>query len=348
MIPEFETAAFSLQYPGEISEPVRTFYGWHIIRLLEKKDIPPFEEVKQDIMTRISRDERADYGTVSLLTHLKKEYGFTENASLLSEWPSPPALQEQELFHFSDQQHSLSDFLEYLKKLPSPDSLDMAGDYIRHAYSGYVQKTMLDYEDSRLEKKYPEFKSLVEEYHDGILLFNLSDSLIWSRAMKDTAGLENFFRRNHKNYEWPQRLDATIIQCSSAEIAPKARNTAEKMRSPGQLENDLARIVCDTAATCITLTHRHFCRGDDALVDSIPWKSGISPLFSKNGTYRFVVVHKLLKPSPKPLEETRGQVISDYQSILEKNWVTRLRKQYPVTVNADILNQLKKKYDGKI
>lgn len=355
MIPEFETAAFSLQYPGEISGPVRTFYGWHIIKLLEKKGIPAFEEVKPELKSRISRDERADYGTNSLVAGLKKEYSFQENTSLLSVLfetgmgnPDIPADSQKELFRLSDQSYKLSEFLGYLENLPASGNLKSSPTYIRNAYLEFVKNRILEYEDNQLENKYPDFKSLVQEYHDGILLFNLSDSIVWSKAMRDTAGLENFFRANRKEYMWPERLDATIINCNSPEIAQKAIMAAKKLKTPEKLEKELAGSVCDTSANCLTLSHKLYSKGDDPLIDSLQRRKGISSVVAKNAAYRFVVVHNLQKPSPKSLDETRGQVISDYQNILEKEWINRLREQYPVTVNKDILNQLKIKYDGKI
>lgn len=401
MVPEFEGAAFKLQYPGDISAPVRTFYGWHLIKLIEKKSIPEFEQVKQDIKSKIARDERAEYGSISFVNSLKKEYGFTENKPLLKALfqeqprvvtvpvvktaglskPKPgktlvkskadagssssqtiepvPAKKLSEsiapqqageiLFQFAGQQYNLEQFGKYLKSLPQPDSTVDIDNFVNNAYHTYVKNQMLAYEDSQLENKYPDFKNLVEEYHDGILLFNLSDSLVWSKASKDSSGLENFFKSNQSNYQWPQRLEATFITCNTKEVADKASKAAKKLKTPELLEKELTKTICDTALKepCCITKYDKYVRGDHPVVDSIAWKKGISPIISRDGKFHIVVIHNLLKPEPKTLEESKGMAISDYQNALDKEWVSNLRRKYTVTVNNEILNQLKTKYESK-
>ena len=399
MVPEFEEAAFKLQYPGDISAPVRTFYGWHIIRLIEKKGIPEFDQVKQDIKSKIARDERAEYGSTSFVNNLKKEYGFSENRLLLNalyqEQPKavtapvnktaglskpktgktigktdagissvqvsepvsvkklsetiPPQQASETLFQIAGQSYKLEQFSKYLKNLPQPDSSVAIDYFVNNAYTSFVKNQILAFEDSQLEKKYPDFKSLVQEYHDGILLFNLSDSLVWSKASNDSTGLEKFFRANQSNYMWPQRLDATVIACNTPETALHATKIAKKLKTAENLEKELVRAICDTTASepCCKTEHNKFVKGDHPVIDSVAWKKGISTVISREGKYYVVVAHNLLKPEPKTLSEAKGLAISDYQNALDKEWVSELRKKYAVTVNNEILNQLKVKYESQ-
>lgn len=382
MVPEFEEAAFKLQYPGDISAPVRTFYGWHLIKLLEKKGIPEFEQIKQELKSKINRDERAEYGSISFVNGLKKGYSFFENKALLGEFietPAPVTLKpekkgpkqalmpdkvmlspklktdinpqkaEEILFKFADQSYQLAKFAGYLKTLPQPDSAIDPVNFVNNAYQWYVRNQMLAYEDKMLETKHADFRNLVQEYHDGILLFNLSDSLVWTKASKDTAGLENFFRANQQNYMWPQRIEATIVIATSPETAQKAAKAARKLLTAEKLEKELTKTICDTTAKepCISMEYNKFAKGDHFITDTVKWKKGVSQIISKDGKYYFAVAHNLLESSPKTLDESRGLAISDYQDHLEKEWVASLRKKYTVTVNNDIFKQLKTKYEGK-
>jgi peptidyl-prolyl cis-trans isomerase SurA len=393
MVPEFEATAFKLQSPGEISAPVRTFYGWHIIKLIEKKGVPEFDQIKQELKTRISRDERAEYGSNSFVAGLKSAYGFSENEQLLSVFytkkidpvsyvsakqaPSKstrksntplkpfetavivkynqlnrniePALTEQELFRFADQKYTLKDFTEYMNSMPPADTSILAEEFVLKTKSAFVKKKMLEYEDSQLELKYPDFRYLVQEYHDGILLFNLSDSLVWSKASKDTIGLQSFFIKNQANYFWPDRLDATVVTGYTDTVIQKAQKIARKLKSADKIKSTLISSICDTTATepCLNLLHGKFVKGENPVIDSVAWKKGFSKIMFIQGAKHFVVVHDLLKPSPKTLDESRGIAISDYQNELDRMWVNSLRNRYQIIVNQEILNQLIKKYAGK-
>lgn len=381
MVPEFEQAAFKLQFPGDISEPVRTFYGWHIISLIEKKGIPDFEKVKMDIKSKIARDERAEHGSVSFINSLKKEYNFSGNEILLEELFEPPAVDlkkentgktpksqplkpavpkklktavspdkaQEILFRFAGQSFKLSDFQAYLSMLPKPDSAASATDFIHRSYSNFVKKEMLEYENSILESKFEDFRNLIQEYHDGILLFNISDSLVWSKASKDTAGLEKFFRENQSDYAWPERLEATIIKCKTQETANKALKIARKLKTHPEIGKQLFNLVCDTAKkeNCIETEYNKFTKSENQVIDTIKWKPGISQVLTINGNFVFVVVHNLLKPSPKSLDDSRGIAISDYQNTLDKEWIADLRKKYQINMNYEVLNRLKAKYESK-
>jgi peptidyl-prolyl cis-trans isomerase SurA len=354
MIPEFEQAAFELRHPGDISKPVKTFYGWHIIRLIEKKGIPEFDNIKHEIRSKISKDERLEIASNSLVTRLKREYNFIDTVKLLEDLSLNPDYKtetkvKQILFRFSDQVFLLNDFINYLNSLQKPDSTTAFLDFVKTTYNTYVKRKLIDYEDRMLEIKYPDFKSLVMEYHDGILLFNISDSLIWSKASKDTAGIEKYFATNRKKYQWPKRIEASVVRCSSPEVAQNAQKYAQRLKTPESLTLMLAKIICDSTHRddCLTINYNKFAKGDNRLTDKIVWKKGLSQIIEIDGASEFAVIHNLIPPRAKTLDESRGFVISDYQNFLEKEWLNALRNKYLVNVNNDVLNQLKKEYASK-
>ena len=386
MVPEFDAAAFKLNNPGEISEPVRTFYGWHIIKLIEKSGIPEFEKVKQDLKSRISRDERSNIISNSFTAYLKNEYKFEDDLSLLTnlysyvqpkinatkkqnsksgtknlvlaEVQKPKSfinfnidnqIAEKSLIRFADQSYELSDFIAYLKNINLPDSSASVEDFIRKTYNSYVENKLLEYTNKNLELSNTDFKNLVQEYHDGILLFNMSDSLVWSKASLDSTGLTEYFTKNQNSYIWPVRLEATVVSSNSPEIAKKALIAAKKLKTQKAIESGITKAVCDTSANepCIQITYGKFSKGENEIVDSVSWKKGISKIEEHNDKFQFVIIHNVLKSMPKKLEEIKGLAISDYQNYLDSEWVNKLRKQYQVVVNDDILNELKNKYAGK-
>jgi len=386
MVPEFDATAFKLNNPGEISEPVRTFYGWHIIKLIEKSGIPEFEKVKQDLKSRISRDERSNIISNSFTAYLKNEYKFEDDLSLLTnlysyvqpkinatkkqnsksgtknlvlaEVQKPKSfinfnidnqIAEKSLIRFADQSYELSDFIAYLKNINLPDSSASVEDFIRKTYNSYVENKLLEYTNKNLELSNTDFKNLVQEYHDGILLFNMSDSLVWSKASLDSTGLTEYFTKNQNSYIWPVRLEATVVSSNSPEIAKKALIAAKKLKTQKAIESGITKAVCDTSANepCIQITYGKFSKGENEIVDSVSWKKGISKIEEHNDKFQFVIIHNVLKSMPKKLEEIKGLAISDYQNYLDSEWVNKLRKQYQVVVNDDILNELKNKYAGK-
>src|SRR5438128_8871685 len=109
-------------------------------------------------------------------------------------------------------------------------------------YNEWVNESALAYEEKMLDVNYPDFKSLMQEYRDGILLFELTDKKVWSKAVKDTVGLKEFYEKNKSNYMWPDRLDATIYTCANAEVAKETRRL---MKTIDDVDTLMARVNTD-------------------------------------------------------------------------------------------------------
>ncbi|MDN5204029.1 peptidylprolyl isomerase [Fulvivirgaceae bacterium BMA10] len=230
--PDFETAAFTLDEIGSFSTPVKTAYGWHIIKLIEKRGIEKFEELEQKIKERISRDSRAQLNKKVLIDRLKKENGFVANddnvqqilakadSSLLTATWKPNGQEESEkvLFQIKDQTYTIADFFSYIEKKQRPRS-DISPHYLMKSYyNDFQEKSILSYEEDHLAEKYVDYKMLLKEYHEGILLFQLMDEKVWSYATQDTVGLKDFFEKNRNDYQWKERAKATIYDASKKEI----------------------------------------------------------------------------------------------------------------------------------
>jgi peptidyl-prolyl cis-trans isomerase SurA len=207
----------------------------------------------------------------------------------------------------------------------------------KEAYDNFVNKTLLDYEENKLDQKYPEFKTLMEEYRDGILLFELTDQKVWSAAVKDTAGLELFFEQNKVNYQWADRLDAKIYTCANEVIANDVRKLIKNKKIS---EDSLLRRINKTNPLNLAIKSDKFEKGENAIIDGIVWKKSVTPNIVANNTVVFVKVNAKLNAQTKALNEVRGTVTADYQNKLEKEWIGILKQKYPVQVDDTVFNTL--------
>ncbi len=352
MVPEFEKAAFALKNDGDYSEPVKTSYGWHIIKRLEKKAVPSMEEKKNELKTQVARDSRAEVSKNSMISRIKKDYGFKEtpkNKDLFinaldttlqnGEW-SPEKVKgfNKPLFTLGTQTYTQEDFAKYINNHQSKKQNTTPKQIGNSLYNQFVDESCLSYEESQLENKYPEFKALMQEYRDGILLFDLTDKKVWSKAVKDSSGLVAFHASNKNNYMWDRRCDAIIYTCANEDIASKTRKLLKKKMTMVEI---LTTINKDSQLNLNTKDGK-FVKGENEIIDSIVWQKGLSANMQKNNSVVFVDVINILEPAPKSLDEAKGIITADYQNHLEKEWIKQLRAKYPVVVKEDVLNSLGK------
>lgn len=248
MIPSFEEAAFGLQKPGDISKPVQTPYGWHIIKLIERKPMPPYAEMEQSLKNRVAKDSRSELNRAAFLKRIRRENDFKAvdatrklvmaqaDTSLVSgkftftDNPKDKTL-HLPLFTIKGQPTSVLDFYGWLKTNQKPRPKGSSASYVMGLYlDQYADEMLTNYEKMHLEDKYPEYRSLVREYRDGILLFQLMDEKVWSKAIEDTTGLKKFYEDTKANYQWGQRVDATVISAADKATLDKALTLMKKGR----------------------------------------------------------------------------------------------------------------------
>jgi len=209
--------------------------------------------------------------------------------------------------------------------------------YVLQQYNLFVNDAVNNYADSQLEVENPDFKSLINEYHDGILLFDLTDKKVWSKAVKDTTGLEQFYEKNKNNYMWETRLDASIFTINDPSIIKSLKKLLKKGTPDEQI---LAKFNHDTIQK-VTVEHKKFLKGENANIDALTWKPGISELIPMADTANaIIVIHQVVAPEPKLLNEIRGAMTADYQNYLEKQWISELRAKYPVILNREVFNSI--------
>jgi len=351
MVPEFIEAIYTLKNPGDITKPILTPYGWHIVKLIEKKSIKPFDEEKAELKQKVMKDNRGDQSRQVILARIRSEYGVAENKEAREEfykvvtdsiffakWKEAQASDlTKTLFTISNAATYQKDFASYLASTQrKQDKMSIAA-YVDNKYAEFLDESLIKFENTKLEQKYPEFKALMTEYRDGILLFDLTDQKVWSKAVKDTLGLKEFYNKNRNNYKWDNRLDASIYTIKDLQSVPKIKNLIKS----GLSDNDLQKEINNDSLKIVTIESSKFSKKDNKLIDSIAWVPGFSQDIINNGSTVFVYVRKVLKPEPKELNEARGLITADYQNYLEKEWITALRSKYPVLVKRDVLAKIK-------
>lgn len=370
MVPEFIVAISKLKNKGDISDPVQTTYGWHIIKFLDRKPAASvLDSVKTELKSKIAKDSRSSKSKESMVAKIKKEYNFNETDNALNDFcivvdtipvsvksnASPIKTFSKDtlcygkwtdekyknlskiMFQLGDKTYTQKDFAVYLKS-KSPNKKAESISNIKKSYKQFTDDAAIDYEDSHLEAKYPEFKDLMKEYRDGILLFELTDQKVWTKAVKDTTGLASFYEKNKNNYMWGDRVDATIYTCANPAIAKTVRKYVKK----GKLGNDeILKLVNKDSQLNLKIESDKYSRKENDIIDTIPWVPGLSGDVTKDKSVAFVKITKLIPAEPKTLNEAKGMITADYQTYLEKEWITELKGKYPVVINKDVFSAIK-------
>ncbi|MBE9485295.1 MAG: peptidylprolyl isomerase [Bacteroidetes bacterium] len=363
MVPEFIVAVSDIQDSGDISQPVLTSFGWHILKLLDRQRPGDYMVEVIELKRKMTKDTRAMKSRETVIDRIKSENGFKEYPENLQEllsaidssfyareWSAEKvAGLNKKLFQLGGNKYSQHDFAIYLEEKQTRRGTTGLEVFFYSQYSDYANKKCIDLEDSKLEEKYPEFRLLMAEYRDGILLFNLTDERVWSKAVKDTLGLQEFYTDNSGNYMWGERLEADIIILNDPAMEENVRGmismAVEKKMS-------LREIGLDTTSG-IFVQSSIYAKGDNDFIDKIAWKEGLSesiPLTKFNGLYDgrshnessiiFALVKSLRAPEAKQLNEARGLVTSDYQNYLEEEWIRTLKAKYTVVVHEEVLEDI--------
>ncbi len=358
MVPEFEQAVFDMKEIGSITGPVQSEYGYHIIKLLDRKPNGTYEEMKDDIKKRVDADTRIELARANFVSGVKKEYGFTENQTNLNTfvqsftdsalfkamYKASMCKSKLPLCSFSGTTYTTQDFAKYLEQAQRyllkhyNNSMEIA----LNAYPVWIDRLIVDYTELHLGDKHPEFKALIDEYQDGILLFEITDREVWTRAVSDSAGLKKFYETEGSGkYLWKQRLNATIYKCANGGIADDVWAILNKT-IPDSDDAIKEKFNTPEKKNNVFIESNKYERGMNPIIDKANWVPGLQRQV-KDGTNYIIRVAEVMSPSPKTLDEARGYAIADYQEYLEKNWIQSLRNKYPVKENETVFQTLIKK-----
>lgn len=354
MVPEFEEQAFNLKNDGDYSKPFKTSFGWHIVRRVSWTPVKSFEEMERELKMKVKRDSRSEVSQTSFLNRLKSEYKFKDYSSknlqmfydsltsdiFKGESKGFKIQKDQVLFKFKGQEkpYTQSMFLAHL--LNSQEKIN-EGDlvnFINISYQAVVKYYLVEHEKTQLANKYPKFKSLMKEYRDGVLLFELKNRNVWKKAIEDTTGLKAFFDKNSSNYTWPERIEAVIYECYNDEAVKTLQSLIGTDMTPEQIRDSINA----KSQLNIRVSSGKFVQSETDLLKGQKLSKGVNQPYDKDGKKIVVKVIQTIAPGPKTLEECKGQVIAAYQDELEKEWMKNLEEKYEVVINKDVLYSLSK------
>jgi peptidyl-prolyl cis-trans isomerase SurA len=241
------------------------------------------------------------------------------------------------MFTILDKTYTQQDFAKYIEKNFRNAGRVSPKRIVDNLYKPFVDETVMNTREGRLEQEYPEFRMLMNEYSDGILLFNLTDQKVWSKAIKDTTGAKDYYAKNKEHFMWEDRLDASIYTCKDEKTAEKVKKMLKANKSDKDI---LAAVNKDTVANVYVDGKTIYLKGDNAMLDKTGWTPGITANETVKNKVVFANIRKIVKPTPKSYTESRGLVTSEYQTWLEKQWIESLKKKYPVAVDRKVFDSI--------
>jgi peptidyl-prolyl cis-trans isomerase SurA len=356
IISDFAEAAFSLRKNGDYTKPVKTVYGWHIIKRIDRKGPGTFEETKPFLESRLNESYLNSISRKSFVDKLKKEYKFrvipaaynwfvTNTDTLIiqgKEKYNRQGMPSGAIYTFADQQLSTREFASYIEKRGEMIATRDSVYFINSSLETCLSDQIIKYENSILEKKYPEFRYLMNEFHDGILLFEISGKKVWNITQEDSAGLKNYYEKNKNRFLTKESFNGKIYTLRKKDGLKPLESAYKKFRSRADCDTRMIKKFITKHDTLLTVTSGTWTRGDDRLLDSLTWKAGQYSI-SGETSVSLIVIKNVNPPVPLPFSEVQGEMMTGYQEELDRNWIEQLKKRFTVKINNNILEEVRKK-----
>lgn len=345
----FENVAFSLANKGDISQPFESGFGWHIVKLIEKHAVKSFDESKSELEAKIKRDERSIIITNTLASKLKSKYAIETNkaqyqnveknvtdAIYSQTWELPKdnnQLKGEVVTIDKNKKVETNSFVNYIhSQQKNKLTTKPVKKLVAELFESWKGEQLITYHNDNLENEFPEFKNVMDEYRDGLLLFDLMEKEIWEKSKLDTIGLQKYYESNKSKYNWKERYDVDILSSTDAKVMEEAQKMLQKGKSIDVIK---AKFNKDNKVA-IMVKSGLFEKNHDIL-DKIPVITKGVNNTHKDANYSFVVNVKNIKSAEaKAFEDCKSRVINDYQQYLESTWVDELKKEFSVKVNQDV------------
>lgn len=353
MVEPFDSASFATGI-GEISQPVRTEYGWHIIKKLDAKGPASLEEMKPGLLKKMNtiQDARALMIRRHLIEKLSKKHKASLNTKNIdaicatvvdepidSAWYATALNQADmgglEIATIGKKNISLSDFAASDSKISLPAGED-AADQLRQHIGAYYDKILIETEHDWLYANEPDYRNLLNEYREGSLLYEASSRAVWDKASQDKDGLDKYFESHRSDYRWQKpHVKGILVQATNDSIGNAIRQRLTGVENDADLKNVSKEFSGKASIKRILLEE-----GQNPMVDNAVF--GGEPVKPSNKKYTvYFVWNPRMLNAPEVAEDVKGLVTSDYQNQLETDWVERLKAKYPVSINQKALKKVK-------
>jgi len=355
MVPQFEQMAFSLK-DGEMSAPFETPYGYHVVKVLEHKGVPSFAEARKGLEARINHDERAEYIRDAKIAQIKQIYGYKDNAKVAGYLDKQlkknggydstfvanvVAKSDMPLYTFDkNQQALLRDVTPNLNPKAKFVNNEAARDYILSKAAPVAEKQLTEYYAQHLMDVNPDYRNIMTEYRDGILLYNISNDKVWKAAERDTAGLRDHFLANRDKYAWTSpHFKGIILYTKNDSVEALVNKELKELRAAGEPLDTITHFLHNTHGTQVRMERMVVAQGEKKVVDYLFFHT-LKDKPENKGYANFQVLDGKLINAPEDYKDVRGQVTSDYQDVLEQRWEAELAKKYPAKINQSALKSL--------
>ena len=350
MVQPFEDISFNLA-DGAISEPFASQFGYHIVKKLAHGYMS-LNEMRDNIEMAISRDGRAALIQERRMSDLKTKYNYQVNPQLDAyltkaltangKYDSTFVAQAIKdctlpLFTYGNKQSMpVSALLEALNAKTQILDVQAAKDYIMSKVTPIAMNALNDYDSHQLVETNPEYRNLLNEYRDGMLLFEISNRRVWKAASKDTVGLEQYFAENRGKYLWDEpHFKGIILSAKSDSVMDLVKADIAKLRGADTLTD----VLFNKYGNDIRMERMVVKKGENNLADYLAFHVGDKP--ERKGYPEFMILEGGVISQPEEMSDVRGAVTSDYQDVLEQRWKEELAKKYPVKINKKVLKKVK-------
>jgi peptidyl-prolyl cis-trans isomerase SurA len=341
---------------GEYSEPFQTRFGWHILKVTEVDSLDSFEEAEPELKQRISRDSRSQLSREALMRRIKTENDFKMEEETFDTWvatlpntfvqgtwkpdSNQQAMGAKTLFSLNDEDFTatLADLYRFYqsRRLRFPRaSVESAAEQVRDQF---VEQELLAYEEAQLPKKNPEFRNLLQEYRDGILLFTLMEQKVWKKAVEDTLGLQKFYEENQSLFEADQMIDVREYRASDRAVIEQVETYLKEGKSPEIIDS----LVNQKSTLTLRITNQTYEKGKGDLNATFFGQpvGTRSEVMEEDNFFRIMVIEETYPAGIKPFDKAKSEAITKYQDYLEATWLEELAEQYPVETNDEAFDQL--------
>lgn len=357
LIPDMEDLKLKMD-EGDVSAPFQTRFGWHILKVTEVERLETLEDSRATLKQRIGRDSRSKLGKTVLIARIKNDYGFSENPAALDSfittlgpefargsWKPDTAQQslyDMELFSLKKTPEGYSrtvqDLIGFYQRTrarrPRLSPAEAAQDIART----FVEESLLEFEESQLPAKYPEFRYLLQEYRDGILLFTLMEQKVWKKAVEDTTGLRQYYDTHQEDFRANATVDVKEYRTADEAVSMQV----DSLLKAGATDAYIDSVINQESSLTLRVMSQTFEKGkdevDEALFSAPVGQQG--PIEEKAGFYHIRVVEAQRAAGIKPFDKARSAAITQYQDYLEKTWLAELAEKYPVTIDETVFNDL--------
>lgn len=356
--PNFEDTAYGLEKPGDISEPIQTKFGWHIIRLEQKLPLATFEDEKAGLEEKVKSGDRSKRVVSALNDKIKEKFRYKKvNDFLLFfdnyitedlvrhkwKYDTIPSADDKVIFTIGNREVKYNDFAVFLNERQRGSSIyKLKKNILGQYYDEFETEELKNYYKDHLEQENEDYASTIDEYRSGLLIFDVMNKNIWQKSKNDSIGLQNYYDSVKDSYIWNDFVDAVIVSTGNMEVAQQAQN----LLNEGKTQEELKEVLNSNEKVNVVISQGLFEIGQRELPKDFEAVAGLTKIYTTDDGFSVIRTKSIIPGRVKGLKEIKGRVMSEYQNYLEKKWMEDLRQKYKVEINKKALKKVKKELNS--